>query len=225
MSCQIEDRLMRIGRRLMRRGLLCAALLLGLTRAADAEEIIDRVLAVAAGNLIMLSDVTAARELGLLSAGEAPDPLREILSRLIDRALVLAEVDRYAPPEPDAAAVDRAVESVRARFATPEALAAALARVGISETHVRETLRGDLRIRAYLEQRFTVAQPGDEELSRYYRDNPQLFTSNGQLASFAEAREAVMQLAVAARRDVLANDWIASLRRRADLVDLYAIKN
>ena len=106
------------------------------------------------------------------SPGEAPDPLREILSRLIDRALVLAEVDRYAPPEPDAAAVDRAVDAVRARFATPEALAAALARVGISETHLRETLRGDLRIRAYLEQRFTVAQPGDEELGRYYRDQP-----------------------------------------------------
>ena len=127
-------------------------------------------------------------------------PLREILSRLIDRALVLAEVDRYAPPEPDAAAVDRAVEAVRARFATPEALAAALARVGISETHLRETLRGDLRIRAYLEQRFTVAQPGEEELGRYYRDHPELFTRNGQLVPFADARRDVVQAAVAARR-------------------------
>jgi hypothetical protein len=190
-------------------------------RSAGAQEVIDRVLAVAAGNLILLSDVNAARDLGLVAPGEAPDPLREILSRLIDRALVLAEVDRYAPPEPDAAAVDQAVEAVRARFATPEALAAALARVGISETHLRETRRGDLRIRAYLEQRFTVAQPGEEELGRYYRDHPELFTRNGQLVPFAGARQDVVQAAVADRRRTLANDWIAGLRRRADVIDLY----
>jgi len=191
-----------------------------LTTAAD--EIINRVLAVVAGNLIMLSDVRAAIELGLVSPGSAPDPVREVLSRLIDRALVLAEVDRYAPPEPDAEAVDRAVQDVRRRFSTPEAFAAALARVGMGDTHLRETLREDLRIRAYLDQRFTVVAPTDDELGRYYRDHPDAFTRNGRLVPFDDARQDVAQAVVTDRRRALVDEWVAGLRRQAEITDLYA---
>jgi hypothetical protein len=120
-------------------------------------ETIDRVLAVVAGQLITLSDVTAARDLGLQPADGAPDPIRAVLSRLIDRELMLAEVDRYAPPEPSAEAVDREVQRVQARFPSTAAVNAVLARSGIDEKHLRETLRQDLRMRAYLDQRFATA--------------------------------------------------------------------
>ena len=147
-----------------------------------AAEVIDRVLAVVGGQLITLSDVTAARDLGLQSVDGAPDPVRAILSKLIDRELILAEVDRYAPPEPTVETIDREVERVRARFATADALASALARSGIDEKQLREIVREDLRIRAYLDQRF---------------------------ASALERREALM------------DDWLAGLRRRGEVVDLY----
>jgi hypothetical protein len=194
---------------------------MGAVRPALAGELIDRVLAVAAGNVIMLSDVVAARDLGLVATPMSADPLREILSRLIERALVLGEVDRYAPPEPEAAEVDEALRMVRARFSSIDTLNALLARVGMNEEHLRETLRGDLRIRAYLEQRFTVGPPGDEELGRFYRENPELFTRNGELAPFEDARPQVVAAAVAERRRTLATEWIAGLRRRADVIDLY----
>ncbi len=122
-----------------------------------AAETIDRVLAVVAGQLITLTDVTAATDLGLQSADGAADPVRAVLSKLIDRELVLAEVDRYAPAEPTAEAVDREVQRVRQRFSSPEAFDSALARSGIDEAHLRETLRQDLRMRAYLDQRFSVS--------------------------------------------------------------------
>jgi hypothetical protein len=119
-------------------------------------ETIDRVLAVVGGQLITLSDVTAATDLGLQSADGAADPVRAVLSKLIDRELVLAEVDRYAPPEPTAEAVDREVARVRQHFPSAAAFDAALARSGIDEQHLRETLRQDLRLRAYLDQRFSA---------------------------------------------------------------------
>jgi hypothetical protein len=199
----------------------CLLALLVVFPVTAASEIIDRVLAVAAGNLIMLSDVRAALEFGLASPGSAPDPVREVLSRLIDRALVLAEVDRYAPPEPSEGAVDHAVQAVRLRFATPEAFAAALARVGMGDKYLRETLREDLRIRAYLDQRFTVVAPTDDDLGRYYRDHPDAFTRNGRLVPFGEARQDVAQAAVTDRRRALVDDWMAGLRRRAEIADLY----
>jgi hypothetical protein len=145
-------------------------------------EIIDRVLAVVAGQLITLTDVRAALDLRLQTSDGAADPVRAVLTRLIDRELVLAEVERYAPPEPTAEAVDREVQRVRARFESQDALDAALARSGIDGKHLRETLRQDLRIRAYLDRRFTLASD---------------------------------------RRQALLDDWMAGLRRRAEVIDLY----
>ena len=161
-------------------GVACLALM-SLARPASAETI-DRVLAVVGGQIIMLSDVAAARELGLQTAGNAADPLRAVLSKLIDRELVLAEVERYVPPEPSAEAIDRELAAVRARFAAQAAYDAALARAGIDEPHLRDMLRQDLRIRAYEDQRFATADP---------------------------------------RRQALMDEWIAALRRRGDVIDLY----
>jgi hypothetical protein len=128
---------------------------------AAADEIIDRVMAVVSGDLIMLSDVRGARELGLVDAayGQAgqtgePQDDGQILARLIDRSLILAEVDRYAPPEPTAQAVDAELGRLRNRIGSADRLAAVLARVGLDENHLRQVLREDLRIRAYLDQRF-----------------------------------------------------------------------
>jgi hypothetical protein len=122
-----------------------------------AGEVIDRVLAVVSGSLITLSDVNAASELGLVAPGVGDDPVRNVLSRLIDRELQLAEVDRYAPPEPSAAAIDREVEGVASRFASPDLFAAALAHAGIDLASLRDTMRKNLRIRAYLDQRFSAS--------------------------------------------------------------------
>jgi hypothetical protein len=148
MKLRIADCGLRMGGALM-----LAVLAAGVVRA----ETIDRVLAVVAGQLITLSDVTAARDLGLESADGAADPIRFILTRLIDRELMLAEVDRYGPPEPTAEAVDGEVERVRARFPSPDAFNAALERSGIDEKHLRETVRQNLRMAAYLDQRFAAA--------------------------------------------------------------------
>jgi hypothetical protein len=145
-------------------------------------ETIDRVLAVVAGQIITLSDVTAARDLRLQTTDGAADPIRALLSKLIDRELILAEVERYAPAEPTEDTVGREMARVRARFASAQELDEALARSGVDERYVRETLRQDLRIRAYMEQRFA---------------------------------------ANADRRDQLIEEWVAGLRRRADVIDLY----
>ena len=184
MKLQIADCRLQIGLRIglqigVAAGIVCAMLMTSVVRA----ETIDRVLAVVAGQLITLTDVTAALDLHLQTSEGAADPVRAVLTKLIDRELILTEVDRYAPPEPTSDAVDREVQRVRARFPSQDALDAALARSGIDDKHLRETLRQDLRMRAYLDQRFTAGSD---------------------------------------RRQALVDDWMAGLRRRADVIDLYA---
>jgi hypothetical protein len=169
-----------------------ALLFTAVTHVAAADEIIERVVAVAAGDVITQTDVAAAHDLGLMQVSDTGDPSREIISRLIDRALMLAEVDRYAPPEPSAAEIDNGVQAVRARFDTPQAFDAALGKVGMDERALRDTIRQDLRIRAYLDLRFVVAPASDAE---------------GQAAAVA-------------RRDALVTAWIAGLRRRATITEV-----
>ena len=123
-------------------------------RVIATAEIIDRVLAVVSGAVIMQSDVLAAFELGVVDPGTTDDPMAAVLSQLIDRQLILAEVDRYVPPEPSADAIERAAQQVRARFATAAAYDSALARSGMGEARLRRMLRDELRIRAYLDERF-----------------------------------------------------------------------
>jgi hypothetical protein len=138
------------------------ALLLCVPRAVAADDVIDRVLAVVGGDVITQSDVEAVRELRLPAVvgdavpAAADESTKDILARLVDRSLMLSEVDRYAPPEPSAEAVDREVQTVRERFATADAFETALARVGLDGKFLREILRQDLRIRAYVEERFAV---------------------------------------------------------------------
>jgi hypothetical protein len=162
-------------------------------RAQVRSEVLDRVLAVVGGEVITLTDVTAAREFGLAVAPlDAADPTRVILTQLIDRALMLAEVDRYAPPEPNEADVDEGFALIGRRFPSDAAFRAALARSGIDENHLRETVRQNLRIRAYLDQRFVAPS----EVAPPHGAGPD-------------------------PRQMLIDDWVAGLRRRAAIVDLY----
>src|SRR5262245_59807617 len=151
------------------------------TAIVHGEEIIDRMLAVVAGDLIMLSDVAAAVEFGLVPRTTGPDAVRVVLSQLIDRSLMLAEVDRFTPPEPSPLDVDRELTSVRGRFASDEAYRAALDRYGIYEQSLRQTLRANVRLRNYLTQRFTSVPPSDGELADYLRIHADRFRRNGEV--------------------------------------------
>jgi parvulin-like peptidyl-prolyl isomerase len=187
-------------------------------------EIIDRVLAVVSGAVIMQSDVLGAFELGMVAPGTTDDPMAAVLSQLIDRQLMLAEVDRYVPPEPSADAIDRAAQQVRARFATASEYDSALARSGMGEERLRRLLRDELRIRAYLDERFIVPPPGDDELGQYYRDHLGTFTRDGQVVPFDAARAEIAAAVATTRRAALISDWVRGLRRRAEISNLYLVR-
>jgi hypothetical protein len=184
-------------------------------------EVIDRVLAVVDGVVITLSDVAAASALGLVPEDNSDDRTGAVLARLISRQLILGEVDRYAPSEPSNESIEQELQSIRSRFASTDAYNVALTRLGRDDKRLRQTARDSLRIRAYLEQRFAVPPPGDEELRRYYREHSQEFTKDGQTVPFENARAQIEKTLVTARRQMLVDDWVNGLRRRADINNVY----
>ena len=194
---------------------IVAALAVGVSQAAVAD-VIDRVLAVVNGHLITLSDVRTVLTLKLVDTQKDPDVTGAALERLVDRALILDEVDRYAPPEPDRSAVDARVADVE-RLAPSADRAAWLASLGVSEAWLRQWLRDDLRMRSYIELRFSeIVQPTDEELENYFREHQSEFAGTPQSPS-AGAQQLARDRIRDERRRVIVADWIAGLRKRAEI--------
>lgn len=191
-----------------------AAFLIGvlLGAAPGGAQVIDRVLAIVDGRLVTLSDVRTTSTLRLIDAPAGAAAIEAALDRWIERLLVLQEVDRFAPPEPGAAAVETRVASVLATLGTPAEARATLAALGVDEGWLRQWVRDDLRIQSYTDQRFSGSlEPTEEEIENFYREHA------GQIAREG-TQDVARELVVAARRRALLADWLDGLRRRATIV-------
>lgn len=202
--------------RVVVRGALCAACLLWWSP-LGAQQLLERVVARVNGIPITLSDVNAAMALGLVDGPFGGDPVPAATAQLIDRQLMLAEVARFAPPEPDSAAVDAEVGRRKARIGSrwSEVTAA----TGLDDDRLRDVAREVLLIQAYLDDRFGLAQQvGDAEVERYYSSHAPEFTRNGTLMPFEEAEPVARARAAAQRRSVAIAQWLHDLYARAEVV-------
>jgi hypothetical protein len=176
-------------------------------------ELLDRTLALVGGQPITLSDARAAIALGLID--DQKGSLAEVTTRLVDRELVLREVQRYAPPAPAESVVDARLADIRERLGG--SLNRILETHGFSDTRLRAWVRDDLRTQAYLAQRFASASlPSDGEVSAAYTRQRAEFDKAG--LTFEQAAPIVRERLIEARRGELIVDWVADLRRRTDVV-------
>ena len=202
-----------------------ATIVLLLPRSLPAQDVLDRVLARVEGQPITLSDTRAAMRLGLVETPEGVDPILVALQQLIERRLMLFEVARFAPAEPDPTTLDGQVNALKARVGTAKDLIELERATGYGEEQIREVARDNLRIQAYLNQRFgATSQPTDDEVGQYYRTHLEEFTANGRVTPFIEAAPVARQKAAAERRRAIIFQWMRELRQRADVVVLYPSK-
>jgi hypothetical protein len=179
----------------------------------SAQQLLDRVVARVDGYAVTLSDVRAAIGLGIVEAAiEAVG-----VDAVIERQLVLAEVARFAPPEPLPDAVER--EAMRLRSHAGAQLPGLMAATGLDDPRIREIARDNLRVEAYLNQRFgATVQLTEEEVLQYYRIHPDEFTRDGRLMPFAEAEPEARTRAAGERRAAMVGQWHRDLRARAEIV-------
>lgn len=180
--------------------------------------LIDRVLAVVQGSILTLSDVNAAIALGLVNTAGASDPIASALEQLIERSLQLVEVERYAPAEPATAEVDARVDVIRRRFPSDAALDQTLRATGLTLDSLRSIARDDLRLQAYMNQRFAFGEATEDEVLRYYREHQQEFVSEGVPQPFEQVAPVIRRRLEATRRAALIDEWSKQLRLRADVL-------
>lgn len=121
---------------------------------APSTRVIDRLMAVVQSQPITLSDVNAAMLLGLVPQPAPPpaDRITYTLDRLIERSLILTEVERYQPPEPAPESIDARYDEIKTRVGG--GFDRDLADTGLTRDLLRRYIRDDLRIATYLNQRF-----------------------------------------------------------------------
>jgi hypothetical protein len=186
---------------------------------AGNQELIERTLALVGGQPITLSDARAATAFGLVGGDRPADQIAVLTGLLVDRELILREVQRYAPPAPSEASIDARVEEIRKRFADTASFTRALDLHGFTEVRLRAWIRDDLRTEAYLAQRFASASmPTDAEISAAYTRSRAEFDKAG--TTFEQATPAIRERLITARRAELIDDWLSDLRRRTDVVIL-----
>jgi hypothetical protein len=188
-------------------------------------QVVDRLVAVVGEQAITLSDVRAARTLGLVAIGggvavaaaDASDDA--LIERLVSRELMRAEIERFGMPQPPADILDARVRTMRGRFASGESWTAALEACGLSESRFRAWVADDWRIEQYLQQRFdAAAQPTDEEVQQYYQSREREFAIAGRPRPFEEVRDEARRRLTDARRRTLVDEWLTGLRRRTEIV-------
>ena len=181
------------------------------------QQLLDHVVSRVDGYAITLTDVQAALGLGVIRLAAGADRLEAGTQQLVDRQLILAEVQRFPPPEPPEAAVDREVARLQAIAGSN--LASLKQSTGLTDQRIRDVARADLRILAYLEQRFgPTTQVSDEDVAQYYREHEAEFTRNGQVAAFEDVEPVARERASAVRRNAIIDQWLRDLRTRADVV-------
>lgn len=182
--------------------------------AGPGEELIDRTLAIVGGVVITQSDARLAERLRLLDGG--PTASSDTTARLIERWLMLHEVERFVPGEPDGADVVRRLAEIATGAGGQTALIESLARDGRTLEDLEAWVRDDLRIAAYLEQRFASAGlAAESDVTAWLAANAAELEQRG-LSGADAVRVARARLQQARRADLIA-DWVTDLRRRVEV--------
>ena len=200
---------------MIRRICCTGALIIWLGVPVPGQTRLDRVVARVGTESLFETDVKAALGLGLVEPNGSLDPDTAALEELIDRQLMLTEILRGVPPEPDPAAVDEEVQRMRSYAAAT--LKSVMDANGIDDAFLKRAARDTLRIQLYLNTRFPELPVSDTEAQQYYNANLSAFRRNGELMTFDQAIGAARDQASRDRRDGRIRQWLEGLRRRTEI--------
>ena len=192
-------------------------------------EIIDRVAAVVDRQVITLSEVNQIIELRLIARrdGESePDYRRRVVDALVAHLLRYRDVERFGAPDVSADAIEARLREIVARFPSEENFAETLLRVEMSLDEVRNVIKRQLQVAAYVDERFApMIFVSLAEIEEYYRNvwAPQRRSRGLPVPPLGEVREEIRTLIRAGQLDDEIDNWTVQLRSRAN-VDIYVYR-
>ncbi len=217
-----------------------------LSEPAAQSQLIDRIVAVVDGEVITLAQLrratrTSATDLGTLalcgditaSVGSNEDPTastpangngvleRRLLDCMIDNMLVDQHVRRFPQFATVGAEGEREFADLVAQFPSTQAFEAELERQGMTAAEVRYDLERRYLILNYIDARYRSAVDiRDADSQRYYDEvlRPEMERAGEPLPPFDSVEHLIRPILVENEVNRRVGDWLADLRRRADIV-------
>jgi parvulin-like peptidyl-prolyl isomerase len=200
---------------LFRRGLLIIGMAMALPWPLAAE-VVDRIVAVVDRHAITLSEAEQARRLQQLK-GSKQAQMTEIVDQLIESYLIEREVKRYPGPPVTTEELSRAVDALREGMGSEQALLEALSAQEMDMDALERSLRRQLVISHYLDNRFrSLIYVNDEEIREYYDEEvvPALTSAEPQ-PELDMIEDVIRQVLVEKKFNERVDAWIESLKSRA----------
>ena len=161
-----------------------------------------------------LSEAEQASEIARARTGLSA-PLVSVVERLIESRLVEREVERFTGEPLSPELVDGALQEVHARFSSETAFLEMLTRNGLSEEELRATLRRQIGVAQYLEQRFRpLTFVTEEQIEIYYRDELLASLQGRPLPELSEVSESIRRVLEERAFNARVEEWIEGLKGR-----------
>lgn len=201
---------------------LCTILLLVGRGPAQAGEVIDRIVATVDHRIILESEWHEAVRFECFMDGR-PVPVSaeergKSLERLIDRSLILEQMQSAAFPRSTAEEIARRVAEVRNQnpaWKTEEGWRAGLESYGLSEQDIAEHIATQIDVLRYVDQRFRPAIYIDKRsIESYYRDRllPELNRAGARQVPLREVSAKIQEILLQQRIEELFAAWLRNLR-------------
>jgi len=207
----------------MSRALLPSCLLLGAATLACGE-IIDRIAVTVNDEVVTQSDLGEEIRISAFLNGEEPDfspaNKRRAAERIVERLLLRRDMELTRFPQASQSEVDRMLQQVRqGRFQSEAAYRSELARYGVTEAELRQSLLRQAAVLRYIDFRFAPdVQLTETEIRNHYENRllPELRKRGlAPEPSYDEAHSQAEESLKAERVDELVDRWLKEARERA----------
>lgn len=192
---------------------------------AYAGEVIDRVAVVIDRSVITLGQIILENRLAAFQDGrpvdDSPKARRQTAERMVDRFLLLREVEISGYPRAQRVDAMRALEDLKKRYGNQKDYEAALKQYRLREEDVVDFLQAQLTVLRFLEVRFRPENEAmDAEVERYYREQfvPKVKKeSKGEAPPLDAVRQRIRSILSAEEADRATAGWLENARAQAQI--------
>lgn len=194
---------------------ICLALAM-IAAYAQAQEVVDRIVAKVESDVILMSDVRELARYQIFLDGKSQSDA-EILDRLIDQWIVRSEANVARFPQPSDEEVNRSIERLKRAFASPEEYEARKAQSGLTDQEIRQFMKSQLYLSNYLDSRFrSVIQIDEKDIEDFYKTRvvPRAESRGQTPPPLDSARDFIQEALVQRAINEQADKWLKESRSR-----------
>jgi hypothetical protein len=202
---------------------VCTVVLLALSVAVSAAEVIDRIVATVNGHIILQSDWEDALRYEAFSSGRSLDHLtaedrKAALDHVIDQELLREQLRDPDSPHASAEEVTQRISEIRKQYPNGESETgwqALLQNYGLSKEDLKARVAAQIDLMSLVDSRLRPAVNIDNKsIESYYQQEllPQLHQSGGQTVPLAEVSGKIKELLTQKKITQLLTAWLQSLR-------------